>query len=217
MKPIVRIRSLVFGALCALAAVTSIAAEVLPDTKANGPLNIDALAARALVTTGDTVRLQRLFAKAAHGDRITVAVIGGSITAGAKASRPELCYGNRIAAWWRSTFPKAEIQFVNAGIGATGSNYGALRAQGDLLSRHPDLVVVEYSVNDGNGKESAESLEGLVRQILKQPNEPAVLLLFMMHRDGGNAQEWHGKVGAHYDLPMISFRDALWPEMQASG
>ena len=35
-----------------------------------------------------------------------------------------------------------------------------------------------------------------------------------MHQDGGNAQEWQGKVGRHYDLPMVSFRDALWPEIK---
>jgi hypothetical protein len=39
--------------------------------------------------------------------------------------------------------------------------------------------------------------------------------LFMMNRQGGNAQEWHSKVGTHYGLPMVSFRDAVWPEIQA--
>ena len=34
-----------------------------------------------------------------------------------------------------------------------------------------------------------------------------------MNNAGGNAQEWHGKVGEHYGLPMVSFRDALWPEV----
>jgi hypothetical protein len=58
-------------------------------------------------------------------------------------------------------------------------------------------------------------LEGLVRQILKQPNQPAVVLLFMMSQGGNNAQEWHRKVGTHYGLPMVSFRDGLWPEIKA--
>jgi len=62
---------------------------------------------------------------------------------------------------------------------------------------------------------AAETLEGLVRQVLKRPNHPAVVLLFMMNRQGANAQEWHGKIGRHYGLPMVSFRDALWPEIQA--
>ncbi len=170
---------------------------------------------QSLVNPGDTARVQQALAKARRGEEVTVAVIGGSITQGAKATKPENRYGNLIADWWQKTFPKAKIKFVNAGIGATGSNYGALRARRDLLAQEPDFVVVEYAVNDGSLQAAAETLEGLVRQILTQKNQPSVVLLFMMNQSGGNAQEWHGKVGTHYRLPMVSFRDALWPEIKA--
>lgn len=171
--------------------------------------------ARSLVSRGDTARVQRALAKARRGEPVTVAVIGGSITQGARASSRDKNYGAVLAQWWRQTFPNAKIELVNAGIGATGSNYGALRARRDLLDRRPDFVVVEYSVNDPNTPAAAESLEGLLRQVLAQPNQPGVVMLFMMRRDGGNSQEWHGKVGRHYQLPLVSFRDAFWPEMQA--
>jgi lysophospholipase L1-like esterase len=173
------------------------------------------LAARSVVSEGDTTRLQRVLAKARRGDEVTIGVIGGSITQGAAATRPENRYGNLVAAWWRETFPKADIKLVNAGIGVTGSNYGALRADRDLLSHHPDLVIAEYAVNDANDRAEAETLEGLARQVLKRTNQPALLLLFTMNQNGGNAQEWQGKVGTHYGLPMISYRDALWPEIEA--
>lgn len=179
------------------------------------PVDVEGLCPRGVVAPGDTARIERVMAKARRGEEVTVAVIGGSITQGAKATAVEKRYGNLIAAWWREAFPKAQVKFVNAGIGATGSVYGALRAQRDLLGCRPDCVVVEYAVNDRNVQESAETLEGLVRQILKQPQQPAVLLLFMMNQSGGNAQEWLSKIGTHYRLPMVSFRDALWPEIQA--
>ena len=54
----------------------------------------------------------------------------------------------------------------------------------------------------------------LVRQVQRETNQPAVVLLFMMSQGGNNAQEWHSKVGTHYDLPMVSYRDALWPEIK---
>ena len=170
---------------------------------------------QSLVSTGDLSRVWQVMAKAQRGEKVTVAVIGGSITQGAKATKPELRYGSLVADWWRKAFPNAQIEFVNAGVGATGSNFAALRAQRDLLSHQPDFVVVEFGVNDGNTQAFAETLEGLTRQILKQPNQPAVVQLFMMHTGGGNAQEWHSKVGAHYNLPIVSYRDALWPEIQA--
>ena len=100
-----------------------------------------------------------------------------------------------MAGWWRETFPRATVKFVNAGIGATGSDYGALRARRDLLKERPDFVIVEYAVNDPNEQRCAETLEGLVRQILQSPKQPAVVLLFTMHNNGSNAQEWHSQVG----------------------
>ena len=172
------------------------------------------LFSRSLVSTGHLARLEATLAKARRGEPLTIGVIGGSITAGAAASQPEKRYGDRVAAWWRRAFPKANVRFVNAGIGATGSDYGALRAKRDLLSHHPDFVIVEYAVNDPNTQAAAETLEGLVRQVLRETNQPAVLLLFTMHQDGGNAQERQAKVGRHYGLPMVSFRDALWPEIK---
>jgi len=173
------------------------------------------MAKRAVVSWGDPARLQRVLAKARRGEAITVGVIGGSITQGARASKPELNYGSLVAEWWRKAFPGLQVTFRNAGIGATGSNLGAHRVQPHLLDDHPDLVVVEYAVNDSPELLSAETIEGLVRQLLKAPNSPAVMMLFTMHRSGGNAQDWHGRVGAHYGLPMVSFRDAAWPEIEA--
>jgi acyl-CoA thioesterase-1 len=170
---------------------------------------------RSIVSMGDVSRLEAVFAKARRGEVISVGVIGGSITAGAKASTNSMRYGSLVSQWWRTHFPATKVRFVNAGRGATGSNYAALRAQRDLLSHTPDFVVVEFAVNESNTEPSAETLEGLLRQILKQENQPAVVLLFMMNDGGGSAQEWHARVGDHYALPMVSYRDALWPEIEA--
>ena len=175
----------------------------------------DAIHAHSTVSMGDVARVQRVLAKARRGEPVTVAVIGGSITQGARATTRTKNYGSVLADWWRQTFPKTKIELINAGIGATGSNYGALRARRDLLSHKPDFVVMEYACNDGNAPECVETLEGLVRQTLKEPQQPAVVLLFMMHTGGGNSQQYHEKVGRCYRLPMVSFRDAFWPEIQA--
>lgn len=185
-----------------------------------------AIFARSLVSMGDTARLQHVLAKARRGEAITVAVIGGSITAGASASKEENRWGNRVAQWWRvwatkNGRPTEQVKFINAGIGATGSNIAAHRAPAQLLVHKPDLVVAEFAVNDPDSQFAAETLEGLVRQVLRQPQrpataaKPAMMLLFTMNKAGGNAQQWHFKVGQHYRLPMVSFRDALWPEIQA--
>ncbi len=170
---------------------------------------------RSVVSAGDTARLKHVFRKARSGGKVVVGVIGGSITQGASASSEDKRWGNLVAQWWRETFPKAAIEFVNAGIGATGSDIGAHRVNAHLLAKRPDFVVAEYAVNDPATEQAAETLEGIVRQVMKMPNRPAMALLFTMNNAGENAQEFHAKVGRHYGLPMVSFRDAMWPEVQA--
>jgi lysophospholipase L1-like esterase len=179
---------------------------------ATSPLTNETVA-RSQLSMGDPARLANVLARAERGEPITIGVIGGSITVGAFATAPENNYAGRLLGWWRQRFPRCAVTLINAGLGGTGSMYGALRARRDLLSSLPDFVVVEFAVNDN--WTDGEAFEGLVRQILDQPNYPAVLLLFMMWEKGGNDQEMQAKVGAHYRLPMVSFRDALWPEMAA--
>ena len=178
-------------------------------------LDVDKMYSRAVVDAGNSSRLKHIFEKAKHGEKITVGVIGGSITAGAAASKPENRWANLVANWWEKTFPKAKIKLVNAGIGATDSLYGALRVQEDLLKFEPDFVVIEFSVNDTSDKLHAETIEGIVRQTLNSPGKPAVMMLFTVNQNGNNAQKWHSQVGRHYDIPMISYKDAIWPEVES--
>lgn len=175
----------------------------------------DKIFERSVFSKGDTTRLQHVFAKAARKEPIVIGVIGGSITEGSAASKTENRYGNRVYKWWQEKFPQTDIKFINAAIGASSSDMGAHRVAAHLLSHEPDLVVIEYAVNDRGHEMIAETMEGLVRQILSSKKKPAVMLLFMMDSNGDSTQDQHAVIGKHYDLPMISFRDAFWPEVQA--
>jgi hypothetical protein len=160
------------------------------------------------------MRLTAVFEKARLGEPVTVAAVGGSITAGGSQTQdPANRYVEQVAKWFESNFPKSKISFVNAGIGGTNSFYGAMRLQRDVLAKKPDLVIVEWAVNNHAGRDFAESYEGVLRQLLRAPGNIAVIELFFMHKDGENAQMWQEILGRHYQLPMVSFRDALWPEL----
>ena len=58
-------------------------------------------------------------------------------------------------------FPHSETRLVNAGLGGTGSLSGAFRVQRDLLQAEPDVVIVEFAVNDAWVDGAA--YEGLLR------------------------------------------------------
>lgn len=164
---------------------------------------------------GDLSRIAAAMRKAQRGEKVTIGVIGGSITQGSSASGQNNCYASLLQKWWEDTFPDAEIEFVNAGVGGTSSYLGVHRAETDLLAYEPDFVVVEFSVNDGNNIFYKKSYDNLVRRIMKEENAPAVLLLFMTMEDGTSAQENDSLIGFRYGIPMISYGNAVLPEIEA--
>lgn len=164
----------------------------------------------------DDTALAAVMRKAAAGEPVTIACIGGSITQGTisnGASDSEMgfkkCYADIFFEWWEQTFPQTEFTFINAGIGATGSYIGVHRVQKDVLDYQPDLVLVEFSVNDSSSNTSKTTYDNLVRKILKDENHPAVMLLFMGQTNGSNAQDMHVLVGFNYKLPMVSYANVI--------
>ena len=176
--------------------------------------NFEYLADRALVNVGNAYRFNKLMKKAERGEEIVIGGIGGSITAGVGASQQSTRYLERIGTWFRDTF-HCKVKVVNAGIGATTSFFGVHRAQNDLLKYKPDMVIVEYAVNDSDTDIMKNSYEMLVRHILESESAPAVMLLCTMSEGGANVQEFHVECGMHYQLPVVSYRDALWPEVSS--
>ncbi len=95
-----------------------------------------------------SLRMRGFLKRAAAGEDLVVAFFGGSITQGSLASTEETCYAYRFYEMLAERYLKAHLTYVNAGIGGTGSHYGAMRVEEDLLSHRPDLVVLDFSVND---------------------------------------------------------------------
>ena len=180
-------------------------------------LGVDvAMLERALVSVGNRARLASVMQRAQNGEELTIGFIGGSVTEGAYASDyNKTSYAGLTFAWWEKAFPQATFHYVNAGFGGTSSLFGVHRVQEDLLQYEPDFVIVEFGVNDCTDPYQTEAYANLVHRILNSASAPAVMLLYVMNSDGSNTQAYQVPVGEHYDLPMISYRDAVWPEVKA--
>lgn len=164
----------------------------------------------------DLTRLKKCMEKAERGEELTIGFFGGSITQDCAATVHENSYGYRVFQWWERTFPEAVLHYVNGGIGGTTSHFGVSRVVTDMLMYQPDLVVVDFSVNDEANKFFQETYEGLVRKILSWKSEPAVLLLNNVFYDSGkNAQEYHNAVGDWYHVPHVSIKDTVYEKMKA--
>ncbi len=164
----------------------------------------------------DNAALAAVMKKAEAGEPVTIATIGGSITQGsisngAKDSqiKAKSCYADIFFSWWKETFPQSEVTVVNAGIGATDSYLGVHRLQEDVLDYNPDLVLVEYSVNDGGNNTFKITYDNLVYKMATMEDAPAVMLLFMGQTNLSSAQNVHQLVGFNYGLPMVSYLNLL--------
>lgn len=120
--------------------------------------------------------LPNFFAKAKAGGNVTVAYLGGSITA-AEGWRPQ------TTAWLQQRYPKAQFKEVNAAIGGTGSDLGVFRLGHDVLVHRPDLVFVEFAVNDGGAppEQIYRCMEGIVRQTRRADPATEICFVYTMH------------------------------------
>jgi hypothetical protein len=152
--------------------------------------------------------LGNVLAKLKAGKEVRVAYFGGSITA-ADGWRP------KTLKWLQEAYPQAKVSEINAAIGGTGSDLGVFRFRQDVLAHRPDLVFVEFSVNDGGVPPEAiwRAMEGIVRQAWRA--DPTIDLCYVYtYRVGYEKELEQGLcppaasadeiLAEHYGIPSIN-------------
>lgn len=166
--------------------------------------------------------LQNSFVKFEKERKARVAFLGGSIT--------EMDgWKNMIEKQLQQRFPYTTFEFVEAGIGSTGTTPGSFRMQHDVLSKGKiDLLFVEAAVNDHtNGftpLEQVRGMEGEVRQaLLSNPEIDIVMLHFIYdpfipmvaRRQQPDVVLNHERVANHYLIPSVNLIQEIGERMQA--
>ena len=170
---------------------------------------------RAILNRGDTSRLAEKLDHALNNKKefTKLCFLGDSITAGSGANSGANKYVNQVKTWWEENI-SLYVDVTNAGIGATDSLFGVHRACVDCLPTEADIIVIEF-INDANDTLYASAMDSLVRMCLALPNNPAVIILEPTCQDGSSPQDAHLEVAKNYDIPMISYHDAVIPEIEA--
>ena len=170
---------------------------------------------------GNNARLKKLIEREQNGEEITIATVGGSITEGAGAANYAECWASRFWNRFQSEYGSkthANVSLVNAGVGGTPSTFGYMRYGRDVLARVPekdadglpDLVIIEFAVNDWMEPTGYRCYESMVKDILDAPNDAVVILLFSVSRQGYGSQDDLRKIGDRYDLMMVSIKDGIF-------
>lgn len=168
-------------------------------------------------STGNNARIKAAIQKARDGKDVSLAYIGGSITEGGGYNPNSACYAEVSANLFKDKFGVdggKNVHFINAGMSGTPSDIGVVRYERDVLKRlpqgsdHPDILFVEFAVNDSGCETKGGAYEGLIRRALKSGS--AVVLIFSVFNNLNRVEEMnYRKYGTHYDLPMVSTADAI--------
>ncbi|MDE7300250.1 MAG: SGNH/GDSL hydrolase family protein, partial [Lachnospiraceae bacterium] len=173
---------------------------------------------RSLLAEGNNYRIKKVLEKARNGEEVLLAYIGGSITEGANAS-DATCYVTKSYDGFvelTGTEAAGNVSYVNAGLGGTSSALGVMRYDRDIVEltgKKPDIVFIEFSVNDWQEPTKGEAFESLIRRVYGEENEPAVVLVFAVFKSRWNMQSEYIPLGKLYRLPMISILDAVVPAL----
>ncbi len=163
-------------------------------------------------------------------NKLNIAYLGGSVTDG--FSFDDSCTSNdswraQTTNWFKSQYPSAKITETNAGIGGTGSMYGAYRVIRDLklqsATEKPDLVFVEFAVNDQYDTYVNTTpdvyMESIVRTIYQYAPQADIVMVFVTNSTTKDteftAKAAHKKIADVYQIPYIDVGARLWKEMVA--
>lgn len=178
--------------------------------------------------------LKNTYAKLSKGEEVNVLYYGGSVTNGSGASNAEkYSWRALVGNWLTENFPKAKVNNINVSYGGTGSYFGAYRLNEDVISKKPDLIFIEFSINDHYdnqvrklSKEKASmQYETIVRNIWKELPECDIITVLTtekMYINTNRAGNLHTHAQAHedisiaYKIPSLHIGRALVNELSLS-
>ena len=168
--------------------------------------------------------LQNIHHKLLTDKTANIAYYGGSITQGYGASDRNNIWRNRTKQWFKEHYPDAAINEIYACFGESGTYLGTYLLDDYILSRNPDLVFLEYAINDRYAnltkEESRRGYETILRTIKERlPKCDIVSLITLDYSTKGDAWYYeqaaaHAEVAGAYNVPVIFMGHALSDHIQ---
>lgn len=174
----------------------------------------DALIQKSFVTLGNTSRLKSVIEKLRAGKKVYVAALGGSVTEGAGPASYKDGYAYQFCNKLKAAYTPdngANVVFNGAGLSGTPSMLGLIRYQSDVvevLGHTPDLLIIEFAVNDDGGSENARAFEALVRDALLADENTAVIALYSA-ATYGNTKAVKNPIANFYRIPQVDVLETV--------
>ena len=167
-----------------------------------------------IISQGNNYRLKKVLNKVRKGQEVHIAAIGGSVTEGAGPAKFTDGYAYQFFREFKAKYAPGNgdnLYFNNAALSGSSSLTAAVRYEKDVIDvigRAPDMLIVEFAVNDGGEPLFQRSFEAIVRKALLDNPETAVIAVYAA-ATYGNTSGPKKQVADYYNLPQINMLEVV--------
>lgn len=174
---------------------------------------------------GNQARLANAIRKSQKGQKVKIVSFGGVNTAtnAVEENLPYSNYTSVLNTWWNENVGNAEV--VSAGGDALTSITASLMLEEKLLSENPDVVILDFSVQDAfnnSARANSVAFDNIIRRIYKANSNTAIIILTMSGatqysytNTASNTEEitttfnYQLEIAKYYQIPVIDFGGAF--------
>lgn len=193
---------------------------------------------RTKQSTGNNRAIKSCIEKLKSTGDLRIAFLGASITEWCNGDY-EHCYARLVCEGLKKAYspnseiysangrgiPKDQVQpipegqkgiaYINAGINGTTSIFGDIRLTQDVLVYEPDMVIIDFGVNDWKDDLYRETFECMIRDILEiKDRNIAIIILANVMPLGYTCQSQYKELAQYYKIQLVAMSDAIMPEFK---
>ena len=126
--------------------------------------------------------LTNTYKKITEDKELKVLFFGGSLTQGYGSSDASKTSWRALTCnWFTTNFPEVNFEFINRAVGESGTFLGTYRLQLDVIDPAPDLIFLEYAINDkyfqSTYNETLSRCETIIREVKQALPETEIIML----------------------------------------
>ena len=167
----------------------------------------------SVINIGFGEKLKEIFKK----EKIKLAFLGASITCGYSPNPDEegICYVDYLKEMLEQTGKKVDAR--NYAVSGTNCFVGLMITQLMVKDFAPDIIFLEYAINEESYATGLEKFESLVRMSLKLDNSPVVIPVSMFDREGYSCEGYMLHFAKMYGVPMTGFYESVYNKLIKTG
>ncbi len=128
--------------------------------------------------------------------------------------------------YFKEKMPDKNVIVMNAGIAETGSDFGAMRFNNNVVKENPDLVIIDFTPDDmGKDSSNQQYVESMLRQCMNAKKVPGVVMLhtaYPVTEDDELFKQWKDSfetkeaLANHYGIQSVNVFEYMKEQYVAS-